>query len=72
MYFTNGITKGIVYWLYDLFTDGITDGIMPTNTFFIWHALSICNTIGDNITDIMTDKIEITNDKFFLTNSDHL
>jgi hypothetical protein len=33
--------------------------------FFIWHALSICNIIGYNITDIMTDKLGIINDKFF-------
>jgi len=65
MYFTDEITNGIFYWWYDILTDGITDGIIPTNIFFIWHALSIYNTIGDNITDVMTDKIGITNDKLF-------
>jgi hypothetical protein len=32
---------------------------------FVWHALSVYNSISDNIIDGMSNKIEITNDKFF-------
>jgi hypothetical protein len=35
------------------------------NNFFVWRTFSVCKSIGDNITDEMTDKKEITDDIFF-------
>ena len=67
------------HWQHVL-VDGITNGIsigdmtyspiiLPTEWcqqfFFVWHALFVYNSINGNIIDEMSDKIEITNDKFF-------
>ena len=38
--------------------------LMPV-FFFVWHAISICKSIGDYITDELTDIIQITDNMFF-------